>query len=94
VPSQRRRVPAIIPGDLARPRFFFHLHDGQDLPDHEGTECKDPAEAHTQAVMTSGALLRDLGGRFWDSPDWEMNVTDEQGNSVCDPRSTGTRRAS
>jgi hypothetical protein len=41
-------------------------------------------------VIASGALLRDLGARFWKDADWRMHVTDEQGGTVCDLRFSGT----
>jgi hypothetical protein len=60
------------------PRYFFNIHDGQDIPDDTGTVCADATEARTQAVIASGALLRDWGAQFW------------QGAPVCDLRFTGT----
>ena len=72
------------------PRYFFNIQDGQDIPDDTGTVCADAVEARTQAVIASGALLRDLGGRFWPEADWAMHVTDEQGETVCDLRFRGT----
>jgi hypothetical protein len=72
------------------PRYFFNIHDGQDIPDDTGTVCADATEARTQAVIASGALLRDWGAQFWKDADWQMHVTDEQGAPVCDLRFTGT----
>ncbi len=75
------------------PRYFFHLRDGQDIPDGTGTVCADPQDARAQAGIVSGALLKDLGARFWREADWGMHVTDDQGATLCDPRFTGTARA-
>ena len=72
------------------PRYFFHVQDGQDIPDDTGTVCANPAAARTEAVIASGALLKDLGARFWPEADWRMHVTDEQGGTVCDLHFTGT----
>ena len=72
------------------PLYFFNIQDGQDFPDDTGTVCAGPAEARTEAVIASGALLRDLGARFWKDADWRMHVTDEQGGTVCDLRFSGT----
>jgi len=30
----------------------------------------------------SGALLRDLGAKFWDEKDWKLEVTDELGQTL------------
>ena len=75
------------------PRYFFHVQDGQDIPDDTGTVCADPQDARAQAVMASGALLKDLGARFWRDASWAMHVTDDQGVTVCDLRFTGTAGA-
>jgi hypothetical protein len=68
------------------PRYFFHINDGEDFPDTEGTVLADTAEAHAQAVETAGAMLRDKGKRLWDGPEWRMTVLDEAGQAVCDLR--------
>jgi hypothetical protein len=52
------------------PRYFFHVHDSVDLLDNDGTELAGPDEARVQAVVTAGELLKDVGGRFWNSPEW------------------------
>ena len=71
------------------PRYFFNIQDGHDFPDDTGTVCADATEARTQAVIASGALLKDLGARFWQDADWRMHVTDEQGGTVCDLHISG-----
>jgi hypothetical protein len=65
------------------PRYFFHVHDSVDLLDYEGTELTGPDEARVQAVVTAGELLRDVGGRFWNSPEWQLWVIDEAGQRIC-----------
>jgi hypothetical protein len=65
------------------PRFFFHVADGQDFPDHEGTELADVAAARDQAIMTAGAMLKDRGAAFWGEGEWRMVVVDENGATVC-----------
>ena len=59
------------------PRYFFHIHDGCSIRDPEGTELPDIYVAQAEAVRLSGALLRDLGAKFWDEKDWKLEVTDE-----------------
>ena len=49
------------------PRYFFHVHDGKDIPDHDGVELSGPEEARSQAVSATGEALKDLGGEFWAS---------------------------
>jgi hypothetical protein len=65
------------------PRYFFHVHDGRDMPDQEGVALADDDEARANAITAAAEALRDLGGRFWRHPEWQMHVTDEQGTTVC-----------
>ena len=61
------------------PRYFFHVTDGHSERDTEGTELPDIYTAQDQAIRTSGELLRDMGGEFWNGTEWKLEVTDEQG---------------
>ncbi len=61
------------------PRYFFHVTDGYSERDTEGTELPDIYAAQHQAVRTSGELLRDMGGKFWDGTEWKLEVADERG---------------
>lgn len=72
------------------PRYFFNIHDGQDLPDMEGTDYPDPKTARGQGVIATGEMLKDLDGAFWKGAEWRMVVTDEQGATVCTLNLTGT----
>ncbi len=65
------------------PRYFFHVHDSVDIIDQEGTEFPSPEEARGEAVVTAGEILREVGRKFWNSPEWRMWVTDEAGETVC-----------
>ena len=61
------------------PRYFFHVHDGSSTKDDEGTELLDIFEAQEEAIRLSGALLSELGGKFWDGDEWSLEVTDADG---------------
>ena len=65
------------------PRYFFHVQDGRDIPDKEGTILSGIDEARAKAVTASAEALKDLGARFWNHPDWRMHVADEKGATVC-----------
>jgi hypothetical protein len=41
------------------PRYFFNVYDGKDLPDSEGIELAGRNEAHRQAIITAGEMLRE-----------------------------------
>jgi hypothetical protein len=66
------------------PRYFFHINDGEDSPDTEGTDLADERAAHAQALATAGAILKEKGEESWDGSEWRMIVTDETGHVVCD----------
>jgi hypothetical protein len=66
------------------PRYFFHIHDGQDFPDDDGAVLDDEVAARAQAIATAGAILKDEGEKFWGGTEWRMNVVDEGGQTVCE----------
>jgi hypothetical protein len=65
------------------PRYFFHIIDGKEFLDDTGTELAGPDEARAEAIVVSGEMLRDLGGRFWGNGQWQVRVEDEAGEKVC-----------
>jgi hypothetical protein len=65
------------------PRYFFHIIDGQEIIDEEGTELAGVNEARAEAIVLSGEMLRDSGGKFWNNGVWQLRVTDEAGDKVC-----------
>jgi hypothetical protein len=73
------------------PRYFFHVHDSVDIIDKEGTEFPSLEEARGEAVVTAGEILREVGRKFWKSPEWRMWVTDEAGETVCAIKFPGER---
>jgi hypothetical protein len=60
------------------PRYFFHVRNGNDFPDHDGVELAGPAEARRMAVQALGELLRDSALANSEVFDSEMIVTDER----------------
>ncbi|MDB5506794.1 MAG: hypothetical protein JWR75_1432 [Devosia sp.] len=58
------------------PLYFFHIFDGIELRDLEGTELTDLAAARKQAVITAGAIIADLGASSWLGDIWQMTITD------------------
>ena len=64
------------------PRYFFHVIDGRDIIDSEGTELADLRQARIEAIHLAGSILRDEGDKFWKGEEWHMNVTDASGLSV------------
>ena len=65
------------------PRYFFHVQNGQDIPDHEGSVLDDDDAARIEAVAASGELIRDHARTFWTGGDWRMHVMDGAGATVC-----------
>ena len=65
--------------EYVMPRYFFHVHDGTSTKDAIGTDLPDIFAAQEEAIRTSGELLREMGGKFWDGAEWSLEVTDENG---------------
>lgn len=59
-------------------RYFFHVHDGKDFEDLQGTELPDIRAARREAVRFACALLADDAGEFWDHGEWKLRVTDDR----------------
>lgn len=66
------------------PRYFFHTGLGEDvIPDHEGTELRDPDHAWEVARDTALAALADAGSRT-QLVRARLVVTDEAGEVVLE----------
>lgn len=63
-------------------RYFFHVRDGKNIPDEEGTELADDEAARSEAIAASAEMMGDLGRKFWEGGAWEMQVVDETGREV------------
>ncbi len=74
------------------PRFFIHTNNPVDggVQDNEGVEFSSVHDAKCQAVSYAGGLLCDVGGKFWDTADFELTATDESGLILFTMRVIGT----
>ena len=71
--------------------LFFHIIDGQEFPDLEGTELVDDAAAKREAILAAVSMLReDIGANFWRGQVWTMRVENVTGSRVCELRFSGT----
>ena len=61
------------------PRYFFHVRDGIDSPDLEGTELADLGSARAEALVYAGEIIRNAGMRAELGEEWRITVTDEAG---------------
>ena len=59
------------------PRYFFHVVDGDFIPDAEGVECESSEQLKDQAVRITGEMLLDQGASIWTTRHLDMFVTDE-----------------
>lgn len=60
------------------PLFHFHVRDGRDWPDEDGTELASKDQARIEALRHAGDMLKDsaAGGPF--AKEWQMRVTNDQ----------------
>ena len=65
------------------PRYFFHVIDGKELPDNVGTVLANVDEVRAEAIVLSGAMLKESATTFWNNGQWQVRVEDEAGNKVC-----------
>ncbi len=65
------------------PRYFFHVHDVEQGFDPDGVELRDADEAHSEAVVAAGEILKDIDGKM-NSGKWGMRVVDEAGETVSE----------
>lgn len=60
------------------PRFFFHVINGEFMPDTTGIECADAAAVKDQAVRITGEMINDQGLQLWKTGHFDMYVCDEK----------------
>ena len=60
-------------------RYFFDLHDGEDIPDQEGSEFPTLEDARHHAVIVIARLLMKDPGKFWAGDAWTLEVKDDLG---------------
>jgi hypothetical protein len=60
------------------PRFFFHVVNGEFMPDHDGMECPTLDDVKAQAVRAAGEMIHEQGLSVWTTGHWDMFVCDEQ----------------
>ena len=80
--TESKRAPALTERRTCL-AISFHVIDGQEILDTEGTVLAGEAEARTEAIVVSGEMLKDLGGTFWNNGEWQIRVEDDAGNKVC-----------
>lgn len=61
------------------PRYFFHVHDGQNWRDDDGTEFPGLDEARLEAVRYVGRLVHDQARSIAAGEDWHLELTDATG---------------
>lgn len=76
------------------PRYYFHIHDGADFPDTEGTMLPDLDAARGEAIRLAGSVIRELGSTFLDphhGGEWMMEVVDKSGKPLLRLKFSGQR---
>ncbi len=61
------------------PRFYFHVRDGKDFPDHEGMLLTDTQVALREAITFAGRIISEESHTLSASDDWHLELCDEDG---------------
>ena len=48
------------------PRYFFHVDNGEFIPDETGTDLPDLQAARREAVRAAGEMIDEAQESFWD----------------------------
>lgn len=73
------------------PRYFFRTnHPAEEFLQDEALDFANIAAAKCQAAVYAGQLLCDAKEHFWDTADFELTVTDENGLILFAMRIVGT----
>jgi hypothetical protein len=64
------------------PRYFFHVVNGEFMPDHEGHECGSDEHVKAEAARAAGAMISEQGLTLWKTGSWIMFVCDEQNRTL------------
>lgn len=71
------------------PRYSFTISQGNRPQPSNIFDCKDDGAAKKEASGTFADMSRDISKRLQlDNPDWQIEVTDEAGNSIFKIRVT------
>jgi hypothetical protein len=59
------------------PRYYFHVHDGSEILDDEGSDFPDLTSVRHAAIRACGEMLSDVPGIIHRGETWRMWVTDQ-----------------
>jgi len=76
--AKRPSAPVILWSQPV-PRYHFNVEDGHSTIDEVGTELPNLTAARQEAVRAAGALIAEHAGRFWETAEWKVVVTDDKG---------------
>lgn len=71
------------------PKYFFHIHDGKDLIDTDGTELRNRDAVRSEAIRLAADSIGSLKWDFWGHGEWRLDVIDQQGANVLTLRFSG-----
>ena len=60
------------------PKYFFHIRDGEYMPDEVGMELSGLAAAKRETIAFASRLMANNADKFWGGEDWFVEVTDDR----------------
>ena len=64
------------------PRYFFHVRDGQEYLDADGSELENFAAAQLYSLQIMTQLLSTVDYALWNGQEWRLHVEDEAGKEL------------
>jgi hypothetical protein len=58
------------------PKYYFHIDDGSEVRDDDGTELRDLTAAKCEAAKLAGELICHAALEFWNHQKLNVTVTD------------------
>jgi uncharacterized protein DUF6894 len=73
-------------------RYFFNVQYGKLSLDKIGEDLPDDTAAWHEATLVAGEMFKDIDGKFQPGRQWDLEVTNEQGEPLYLIRVSGEKK--
>ena len=64
------------------PHYSFRISQGGQPETNSTADCRDDDAAKREAAGMFADMARDIAGKLQSNPKWQIEVTDEDGNTI------------